>query len=222
MATTDFLGSFDDETRSALLGLAARRRLRKGACAYRVGDTEDAVFVLLSGRIKTYKIAPNGREVILWFGFPGEVFGLVEAPHHRGRMVSVEACEASELAAIPGAKFREFLAAHPDVSQVLIRIIASRLGMLANRLVYLMADNAEARIAKLLVDLAARYHDPKDGTEHLIGLTHQEIADITGVQRQTVTRILGKFTERGALSVRYRQISIQDRELLARYAARHP
>jgi len=222
VATTDFLGRLDDETRNALLGKAARRRLRKGGFVFRIGDPGDAVFVLLSGRIKTYKIAPNGREVILWFGFPGEVFGLVETPHHKGRMVSVEACEASEVAEIPSAKFREFLAAHPEVSQLLIRIIASRLGMLANRLVYLMADNAEARIAKLLVDLAARYHDPKDGAEHPIGLTHQEIGDITGVQRQTVTRILGKFTERGALSVRYRKISIRDRDLLARYAARHP
>ncbi len=220
MATTDFLGKLDADTRAALLARATRRRLRKSAFAYRIGDPGDAVYLLLAGRIKTYKIAPNGREVILWFGFPGEVFGLVEAPHPRGRMVSVEACEPSEVAEIPHAKFRGFLAAHPDISQILVQIIASRLGMLANRLVYLMADNAEARIAKLLLDLAARYHDPKDGAEHPIGLTHQEIADITDVERQTVTRIIGRFTERGALSARYRRISIRDRELLARFAAR--
>ena len=222
MTTTDFLGKLEETTRRALLARAARRRLAKGAYVYRVSDPGDAVYLLLSGRIKTYKLAPNGREVILWFGFPGEVFGLVEAPHHRGRMVSVEACEPSEVAEIPSARFREFLAAHPDVSQLLVQIIASRLGILANRLVYLMADNAEARIAKLLVDLAARYHDPAEGAARPIGLTHQEIANITDVQRQTVTRILGKFTKRGALSIRYRRISIRDRELLARYAAHHP
>jgi CRP/FNR family transcriptional regulator len=222
VATTDFLGRLDEASRNALLAHAVRHRVRKGAFLYRVGDPGDAVYLLLAGRIKTYKIAPGGREVILWFGFPGEVFGLVEAPHHKGRMVSVEACEASEVAEISSARFREFLAGHPTVSQLLVQIIASRLGILANRLVYLMADNAEARIAKLLVDLAARYHDAKDGAEHPIGLTHQEIADIAGVQRQTVTRILGGFTERGALAVRYRRINIRDRELLAQYAAPHP
>ena len=222
MATTDFLGKLDAASRDALLAHAPLRRLRKGAFVYRVGDSGDAVYVLLSGRIKTYKIAPNGRDVILWFAFPGEVFGLVKTPHQKGRMVSVQACEASEVAEIPSATFRKFLAAHPAVSQLLVQVIASRLGILANRLVHLMADNAEARIAKLLVDLAARYHDPQDSSEHAIGLTHQEIADISGVQRQTVTRILGRFTERGALSVRYREISIRDRALLARYAARHP
>lgn len=222
MATTDFLGKLDAETRRSLLARATRRRLGKSAFVYRVSDPGDAVYLLLAGRIKTYKLTPDGREVILWFGFPGEVFGLVEAPRHKGRLVSVETCEPSEVAEISSAKFRGFLAAHPDVSQLLLQIVASRLGMLANRLVYLMADNAEARIAKLLVDLATRYHDPVHGAGRSIGLTHQEIADIAGVQRQTATRILGRFTERGALSMRYRKISIRDRELLVRYAARHP
>ena len=222
MPTTDFLGQLDAAARSALLAEASHQRLRKGNFVFRAGDPGDAVFVLLAGRVKTYKIAPSGREVILWFGFPGEVFGLVETPHHKGRMVNVEACEKTEIAEVPLARFREFLVTHPEVPQLCIRIVASRLGMLANRLVYLMADNAEARIAKLLVDLAARYHDAGDDADQPIGLTHQEIADITGVQRQTATRILGRFAERGALSMRYRKISIRNLELLARYAARHP
>ena len=223
MATTDFLGKLDDATRRALLERATRRRVRKGAYLYQVGDPGDAVYVLIAGRIKTFKLTPDGREVILWFGFPGEVFGLVESPQDRGRMVSVAACEDCEVAAIPTARFREFLAERSAVSQLLVQIVASRLGILANRLVYLMADDAEARIAKLLVDLSARYHDPADdGAARPIGLTHQEIADIAGVQRQTATRILGRFTARGALAVRYRRISIRDRGLLARYAARHP
>jgi len=222
VSTTDFLGRLDEEARGELLARGARRQFGKGAFVYRVSDPGDAVYLLLAGRIKTYKLTPDGREVILWFGFPGEVFGLVEAPHHKGRLVSVEACEPSELAEISSAKFREFLGAHPEVSQLLVQIMASRLGMLANRLVYLTADDAEARIAKFLVDLAGRYHGATDEAARPIGLTHQEIADITGVQRQTATRILGRFTERGALSVRYRRISIRDRALLSRFAARLP
>ncbi len=221
MSNTDFLGRLDAIHRDALLARATRHRLRKGEFIFRVGDQGDAVFMLLAGRVKTYKTAPSGKEVILWFGFPGEVFGLVETPHNIGRMVNIQACEITEIAKVTGAHFREFLAMHAEVSQLCIRVVASRLGMLANRLVYLTADDAEARIAKLLVDIAARYHDPKNGVEHPIGLTHQEIANITGVQRQTATKILGKFTERGALSVHYRNISIRDHDLLARYAARH-
>jgi CRP-like cAMP-binding protein len=99
--------------------------------------------------------------------------------------------------------------------------VAARLGMLANRLVYLTADNASARIAKLLMDLALRHGDePTAGAA--LKLTHQEIANITGVQRQTVTRLLGEFTTRGLLSARYGTIRVTNPELLARYAARRP
>ena len=137
-------------------------------------------------------------------------------------MVHTQACEQTEIAEIATAYFREFVSQHVEVSQLCIRVVAARLGILANRLVYLMADNAEARVAKFLVDFAAHYHEMKPGAERSIGLTHQEVADITGVQRQTATRILGKFTERGALSVRYRKITIRNRDLLARFAAHHP
>lgn len=78
MATTDFPSQLDDGTRSVLLARATRRHLHKGEFVFRIGDPDDTVFMLLSGRIKTYKISPNGREVILWFGFPGEVFGFAE------------------------------------------------------------------------------------------------------------------------------------------------
>lgn len=222
MASTDFLGQLDAGSRRDLLAHTVRRHFRKGDFIFRVGDHGDAVFVLLDGRVKTYKLSPSGREVILWFCFPGEIFGLVETPHHKGRMVNVQACEKTEIAELPSARFHEFLESHPDVSQLCIKIIASRLGMLANRVVYLTTDNASARIAKLLMDLAARYGDGKDTAGDIpFNLTHQEIADITGIQRQTATRILGQFTARGALKIRYRRINIRDRDLLARFAARH-
>jgi len=222
MSTTDFLGQLPEIHRDALLARATRHRLRKGEFVFRTGDPGDAVFILLSGRVKTYKIAPNGKEVILWFSFPGELFGFVETPQNKGRMVNIQTCESTEIARIPGVDFRRIISTHTEISQLCVRVVASRLGMLANRLVYLMNDNAEARIAKFLLDLAAHHHDPNSDDEHPIYLNHQEIANISGVQRQTVTRILGKLSKRGALSMRYRHISIRDHDLLTRYAAQHP
>lgn len=218
-ATTDFLGRLDEKTRAELMSQTTRYRLGKGDFVYCVSDPGDTVHFLLSGRIKTCKFTLDGREVILWFGFPGEVFGLLEPPHHKGRMVSVETCEPCEIARISSSSFQNFLGTRPAVSQLLVQIVASRLGMLANRLVYFAADDAETRIAKLLANLDARYHNSGSGVEHPIGLTHQEIADLAGVQRQTATRILGQLAKCGALSMRYRRISIRDRNLLSRFTA---
>lgn len=219
VATTDFLGRLDEETRAELMAQTTRYRLGKGEFVFCVSDPVDTVHFLLSGRIKTCKFTADGREVILWFGFPGEVFGLIQSPHHKGRMVSVETCEPCEIARMSSNSFQDFLGSRPKVSQLLVQIVASRLGMLANRLVYFAADDAETRIAKLLVNLDARYHNSGSGSEQPIGLTHQEIADLTGVQRQTATRILGRLAKCGALSMRYRRISIRDHDLLSRFTA---
>ncbi len=219
VATTDFLGRLDETTRAALMAQATRYRLGKGAFVYCVSDPGDTVHFLLSGRTKTCKFTPDGREIILWFGFPGEVFGLLESPQRKGRMVSVETCEPCEIARMSSGSFRSFLGSRPEVSQLLVQIVAFRLGMLANRLVYFAADDAETRIAKLLVNLAARYPGSGKSPEPSIGLTHQEIADLTGVQRQTATRILGRMAKCGALSMRYRRISIRNHDLLSRFTA---
>lgn len=222
MSATDFLGHLDAASRAELLSCGRKRHVQKGEFVFRVGEKGDSVFVLLTGRAKTYKLAPDGREVILWFSFPGDIFGLVAHPHAKGRMVSVQACEPSAVVEVPNTLFEGFLRTHPEAAHLRFQAVAFRLGMLANRLVHLTADNAAVRIAKLLLDLAARYGDQTSRGGMSLRITHQEIADVTGVQRQTVTRVLGEFTARGALSVRYRRIGIVDLERLSTYAARRP
>ena len=222
MAPTDFLGQLDAPARGALLACVRRRPLRKGEYIFRVGDEGDSVFLLLHGRAKSFKLSPEGREVILWFCFPGELFGLAAHPHQKGRMISVQACEQSEIGELSHAAFDSFLTSNATIAKLCMQAMAFRLGMLANRLVRLAADEAPARIAKLLIDLYMRYGSEGDATSAPLPITHQEIADMTGAQRQTVTRILGEFASSGAIDARYRKIVITNRDLLAAYAANSP
>lgn len=216
MPTTDFLGQLDATARGALLAEATHQRLRKGDFVFRVGDPGNAVFVLLAGRVKTYKIAPSGRQVILWFGFPGEVFGITEVSDAKGRRVNVQACEDSQVATVPEAAFGRFLDSHPGASRLLRRVMSARLGILANVLVNLVVDDAHARIAKLILHLGARYGVRQGEVIHLqIPLTHQEIANMTGVNRQTASRILGEFRREGLLSIDNRRIHIESTERLS-------
>src|SRR5690606_27325869 len=132
MAPTDFLGQLAATERTALIACARTRSLSKGEYVFRIGDEGDSVFVLLHGRAKTYKVSAEGREVILWFCFPGEVFGLAAHPHDRGRMVSVQASESCAVAEIPCGRFHAFLDAHPRASALCLQAVTFRLGMLAN------------------------------------------------------------------------------------------
>ena len=76
-----------------MLKLAKRRALRRGDYVFRVGDVKRGAYLLTRGRLKFFRVTPDGREVIFWFCFPGEVFGISEVPAAEGCRVNVEACE---------------------------------------------------------------------------------------------------------------------------------
>lgn len=214
-AATDFLGQMDSGDRKDLLNLARRIVVNKGRFVYRTGDRKRAVYILLRGRVKVFKETFGGREVILWFCFPGEIFGMAPVPERKGRQINTQACEDCEIAVIGDADFERFLTDRPRVSRLCIRAMSARLGVLSKILVYLVSDDAHTRIAKLILQLGARY-GVKSGRQTLIQmpLTHQEIADMTGANRQTVTRILGDLRREGALMIVNRRIRIESSELL--------
>lgn len=215
-AATDFLGRIDAQEREQLLKLARRRKVHKGEFAFRVGDRSKGVYFLLSGRLKFFRLASNGREVILWFCFPGEVFGMAEVHDTKGRRVHVQACEESQVAIVPEAAFNQYLDQHPGASRLCRRVLGARLGILANVLVNLVVDDAHTRIAKLILHLGARFGVRRGEEIYLqIPLTHQEIANMTGVNRQTASRILGEFRRKGLLSINNRRIHIESEGKLA-------
>ena len=212
---TDFLGQLAAGERAALLKLAKRRHLRRGEFAFRVDERKRGAYVLLHGRLKFFRLTPDGREVILWFCFPGEVFGMSEVPAAKGRRVNVEACEDSEISIVADAAFNRFLDEHPVAARLCRRTMAARLGMLTNTLVNLVADDAYARVAKLVMHLGAHHGTKLNGAITLeVVLTHQEIADMTGVNRQTVTRVLGDLRRKRILSIQRRRIRIDNPALL--------
>jgi CRP-like cAMP-binding protein len=210
-APTDFLGQLATSERIALLKLAKRCTLRRSEFVFRVGDKKRGVYLLTRGRLKFFRLTPDGREVILWFCFAGEIFGISEVPAAKGRRVNVEACEESEVAIVADAAFNRFLDDHPAAARLCRRTMAVRLGMLTNTLVNLVADDAYARVAKLVLHLGVHHGTRADGAITLeVVLTHQEIADMTGVNRQTVTRILGDLRAKRIVSVQRRRIRIDD------------
>lgn len=215
IAATDLIAQLDPADREVLLGLGHRRRVRKGAHVYRVGDAKRAVYVVLSGRLKFYKEAPTGRDVILWFCCPGEVFGMADVSPLKGRRVNVQASEDSEVLVVGDEAFGRFLDTHPRVSRLCLRAMSARMGVLSNILVNLIADDVHTRIRRLILQLGLR-HGTRVGNEiHLLmPVTHQEIADMTGANRQTVTKVLGELRREGALSTDHRRIRIESIELL--------
>src|SRR5438876_1692504 len=154
---SDFLGNLDAADREALFALGHHRTYPKGAYVFRVADPGARVYFLGSGRIKIYQPSGSGREVILWFCLTGEIFGLAEVTRGGGRVVSAVACEKSAVLAVPQEAFKEFVAARPAAALLSMQVLSSRLRGLSDMLVNLVSDDADIRIAKLILRLGARY-----------------------------------------------------------------
>ncbi len=213
--TSNFLARLDLAELSELQNIAVLQRFDKGEYVFRAGAAGDNVYLLRSGKVKIHQFSPGGREVILWFCFAGEVFGLAEVARGGGRAVNAQACEASELLAVPQERFRDFLVSHPDVALLCMQVLSSRMRVLGEIFVNLVSDDVNTRIAKLIVRLAAHYGSQVGRDVVLnIPLTHQEIADMVGTSRQTVTSSLSELKRQGVLSINNHRICIESEELL--------
>jgi CRP/FNR family cyclic AMP-dependent transcriptional regulator len=216
---SDFLGNLPQEDREALLAFGQSRDYPKGAYVFRSGAPGLNVYFLEAGRAKIYKLSDSGREVIQWFCFPGELFGLAEVSRGGSREVFAQVCTASRVHCIPRGDFTRFLGQRPEVALQVIDLLSCRLRVLGDMFMNLASDDVTSRIVKLILRLCARYGREQRADLYLdIPLTHQEIADMVGTTRQTVTTILNKLKRDGILRVEKHCIHIESQDLLASMA----
>ena len=190
------------------------RTLNKGDFVFRTGEHASGVYFLKSGKIKISQPVSNGKEVILWFCFGGDIFGLAEAAQHGEREVSAQACEHCEILSIPQTRFNAYLFEHPQVMYLLLQVMSSRLRCLSETLANVAGEPVQTRLARLMFWLCARYGRREgDSVVMNIHITHQEIADMIGATRQTVTTIMGDFKRKHMLETHDHFIHVIDKRL---------
>lgn len=213
---SELLACIPDRDRGRLFQLGKIQTIDKGESIFQAGEMSHHVFLLLTGRVKIYQPSSVGKEAILWFCFSGELFGLAEAARGGERAVSAQACEPCEVLSIRQEKFIAFLETHPQTSLVIVQMLACRLRLLSNVVINLISDDVRTRIIKTMLQLSARCGVPSaHGLCLDITLTHQEIADMIGTTRQTVTSTLGQLEREGLLLIDQHKIHITGSELLA-------
>ena len=220
---TDFLASIKADDKDALLSLGAKRTLPKDQLIFHAGSPGEYVYILLRGRAKIYQLSSVGKEVILWFCFPGEIFGLAEAMHGHPRQVFARSCCQTQILAIQQKEFKDFLVRHPETALCVIDLLAGRLRGLGDVLLNLAADDVTSRVIKLITRLGAQYGKRINSDIYLdIPLTHQEIADMVSSSRQTVSAVLGVLKRQGVLRVENHTIYIQSPEWFENIAYQSP
>ena len=194
---------------------------KKNDFVFQAGRNKANFYLLLSGRVKLYRVSALGKEVTQWFCFPGEAFGLSELHTSNHKTLFAQCSEESEVLAIPLSQFNRFLQQSPEISLKIIEQLSVRLKIAGDTLLNITSDDAKTRLIKLLSRLVMRFGiDYKNGILIDVQLTYKEIADMIGTCRQTVTTALGELKEKGDIKIIGHQFFIPNPtsfEMLAGY-----
>ncbi len=183
--------------------------VKKRQPLYLPGDPSNNVYLLKQGRVKIANTAASGKEVTFEILEPGEVFGELEVLEDAPRATSAEALDDALICVIPRKEFDQYLAMHPQVTVRLTKLIGLRLRKIQSRVEDLVFRDVPARLAHLLLELGN-----SDGVKDLQGLrlraklTHQEMANLIGCSRETVSATLGAFRDQGLVQLDGRVIVI--------------
>jgi len=182
------------------------------------GEQAEALYVVLSGRVKVVYVSEDGREVILGTRDNGDFFGETALLDELPNPAHVIAMQDTELLVLRREEFRRCLAEMPGMSLGLLRVLSRRLRSQDDTIRGLVLLDVRGRVARLILDLAER----NDGSAVPKGITHNLIAQMVGASRETVSRTLRELTTEGLLEVTGRRIAVANRPALAAAAQLEP
>lgn len=185
---------------------------------YMPGDPSSNVYVLKRGRVKIANTDASGREITFEILEPGEVFGELEALDGVPRATAAEALDDALICAIPRKAFTHYLATHPMVTVELTKLIGLRLRKIQSRVEDLVFRDVPTRLAHLLMELgkSAGVADAA-GARIKAKLTHQEMANLIGCSRETVSATLGQFRDQGLIRMDGRTMTIVNQDGLRKF-----
>lgn len=200
--------------------VALLRSWDKGETLFDEGDPSDQFLVVTAGRVKVFKITPDGRNLILEIFGPGDPVGAVAVYEERPFPATAIALEDAEAVAIPRRDFFTLLDAHPTLVRGLLLAMTRRLVELTLRLSELTGGRVESRIARLFSKLAENLGQPTEAGAVFIPLplSRQELADLIGTTIETCIRVMSRWGKEGIVETGSDGFTILDRERLEELA----
>jgi CRP/FNR family transcriptional regulator, cyclic AMP receptor protein len=208
---TPFLRQLGSDDAEALMALLRRRSVPRSQLILRAGAAGDDVVVVLDGHVKLVAFGADRREVVLALRGPGELIGEMAALAGQRRTATVIAVDDVEVGYLAADELKTFLAGHPNVALVLIRMLVRRLSEADRDRVDLATQDSVGMVAKRLVELATEHGKRVDeGTLIEFSLTQDELASWTGATRETVSRALRLMRRVGWIATDHRSITVLD------------
>ncbi|MDP2883828.1 MAG: Crp/Fnr family transcriptional regulator [Ignavibacteria bacterium] len=191
--------------------LGLRKKYKKGNIVVLEKEMGAALFVIISGKVKIVRTDEDGREVILSIFGPGEFFGEMSLLDGLARSASVVALTKAELFMIHRRDFLKLVNEHPQVAISLLGELTTRLRKADTQIKSLSLKDASGRVANVILMLADDIGVFRKGKVEIDELPlQQDMANMAGTSRETVSRMLHQFIREGHLQLEGNKLTMND------------
>ena len=191
--------------------VTTERRMERGATVFVEGDPGEGFHFIRSGKVKIIKLAADGREHILNILGPGEVFAEVLLFNDAPYPATAIAVEDSLVGVIRNRELESLLTEHPRLAVHIIRVMSKKLLYIQSKVKTFALADSQAKVAQTLEYLLDRYgRQTGRGVEVALEINRQDIANMAGTTRETVSRVFRTLKDDGVLEDDERRIIVRE------------
>jgi len=195
--------------------LARVRNYKKNMIIFMEGEPGEALYFIISGKVKISMMTEDGREQILHILQHGDVFAEVVLIDRGPYPATAEVIEAGQIGMLMNDDVENFIRANPDLALKILRLMSKRLRLAQIQVRDLALKDTYGRLASMLLMLAKDHGEQTlAGMKIDLPLSRQELANLIGTTRETVTRILSDFRKFKCIDLEKQAITIINEEKL--------
>ena len=180
---------------------------------FRQGDVGDAIYIVASGKIRIFRLAPSGNETTIDIFSPGRILGEFAPLDDQERSASAKALEPSTLLSISKQKFLDHVRAMPDLALGVIRLLIAKARWTTDFAESLAQYDAAGRLLHIFLHYNERFGEELEAGKRYaldLNLTQSDLASLVGVKRGWMNHLLQEWDKRGLLQYRAGKIIILD------------
>ncbi len=186
-------------------------RFAKGGIIFEQGAAADSFFLLLHGRVRAYRLTPDGQQIVVRFVGPGELFGIAMAIGSPSYPANAAAVVDSVVIVWPAAAWGKLVARFPALALNTMQTIGGRLQEAHTRMTEMATEEVTRRVAHTLLRLAQQAgRKTKDGVLIDFPITRQDIAEMSSTTLHTVSRILSAWEQEGLVESGRQRVLLRD------------
>jgi len=210
MAEVDIFADLSESEMENIAAVAPMKTYSAGSLLFSPHQPTETLFILKKGRVRIFRVSPDGRALTTALVAPGTVFGEMLLLGQQMHDNFAEALDDVAVCVMSRVDVHRYLLSDPRISIRIAEILGRRVADLERRLTDTVFKSASQRLAATL-RLLARDQPKRPLTRGVqLALTHEQLAALSGMSRETATKVLGDYADRGLLHLGRGRVTIVD------------